>query len=103
MAARKSVVVIGHGMVGHRFVDALRAGPYGGRSKVVLRNDELTPAEERVAALAAKGMTNKEIAAAIVVSAKTVEAHLGRTYRKLGVRSRAELAAQLSEASRDES
>ena len=58
--------------------------------------DELTPAEERVAGLAAQGLSNKEIAAALVVSAKTVEAHLGRTYRKLGVRSRAELASQLA-------
>jgi DNA-binding CsgD family transcriptional regulator len=55
---------------------------------------DLTEAERRVAALAAAGRTNPEIAAAAFLSVKTVEAHLSRVYRKLGVRSRAELAAQ---------
>ena len=62
--------------------------------------DELTPAEKRVAALAAQGLSNKEIASTLVVSAKTVEAHLGRTYRKLNVRSRTELAAKLADSVR---
>jgi len=57
--------------------------------------DELTAAEERVALLAAGGMTNREVAATLVVSPKTMEAHLGRAYRKLGIRSRAELGALL--------
>lgn len=62
--------------------------------------DELTPSELRVARLAASGLTNREVAAALVVSPKTVEAHLGRAYRKLGIRSRAELGALMgSEAS----
>ena len=56
----------------------------------------LTAAEERVAALAAEGRSTKEIAAALVVSPKTVEGHLTRIYEKLGVRSRAELAARLA-------
>lgn len=55
---------------------------------------ELTDAERHVAGLAATGMTNPEIAAAAFLSVKTVEAHLSRVYRKLGVRSRAELAAR---------
>jgi DNA-binding CsgD family transcriptional regulator len=54
---------------------------------------ELSAAERRVAALAAGGATNKEIAAELFMSVKTVEAHLSRVYRKLGVRSRTELAA----------
>ncbi len=55
---------------------------------------DLTDAERRVAALAAAGRTNPEIAAEVYLSAKTVEAHLSRVYRKLGVRSRAELASR---------
>jgi DNA-binding CsgD family transcriptional regulator len=53
--------------------------------------NELTPSERRVAELAASGLTNASVAARLVVSAKTVEAHLSRIYRKLGIRSRAEL------------
>jgi DNA-binding CsgD family transcriptional regulator len=54
--------------------------------------DGLTPAERRVAALAASGRTNREIAAVLAVSAKSVEWHLGNVYRKLGIRSRKDLA-----------
>jgi DNA-binding CsgD family transcriptional regulator len=57
----------------------------------------LTPSEERVARLAGAGRTNQEVAAALMVSPKTVEAHLARVYRKLGIRSRAELGAQMAE------
>jgi DNA-binding NarL/FixJ family response regulator len=55
--------------------------------------DRLTPSEQRVATLAASGLTNREVAATLVVSDKTVEAHLARAYRKLGIRSRAQLGA----------
>jgi DNA-binding NarL/FixJ family response regulator len=57
---------------------------------------ELTRAESRVAELAAQGLANKEIAAALVVTVPTVEAHLSRVYAKLGIRSRAQLAARLT-------
>ena len=43
----------------------------------------------------AAGATNREVAASLFLSAKTVEVHLGRIYRKLGVRSRTELARRL--------
>ncbi|MDY6999439.1 MAG: LuxR C-terminal-related transcriptional regulator [Actinomycetota bacterium] len=52
----------------------------------------LTAAEHRVAELAAAGCTNRDIAAALFISPKTVEANLARTYRKLGIRSRSQLA-----------
>jgi len=52
---------------------------------------ELTPAEQRVAELAAQGRSNKEIAAALYITVSTVEAHLSRAYAKLGVRSRSQL------------
>jgi len=58
--------------------------------------DGLTPGEQRVAELAASGLKNREIAAALFVSPKTVEANLARVYRKLGVHSRAELATRWS-------
>jgi DNA-binding CsgD family transcriptional regulator len=57
-------------------------------------SDELTETELRVAQLAAQGRTNKQIAAELYMGTSTVEAHLSRVYRKLGVR-RAELAARL--------
>ncbi|OBB60080.1 LuxR family transcriptional regulator [Mycobacterium sp. 852013-51886_SCH5428379] len=55
------------------------------------RDQGLTPSEHRVAELAAGGMSNRDIAAALFISVKTVEANLGRVYRKLGVRGRASL------------
>jgi DNA-binding CsgD family transcriptional regulator len=56
----------------------------------------LTPTEARVAELAASGLTNREIAVYAFISPKTVEANLTRIYRKLGIRSRAELGVRLS-------
>jgi DNA-binding NarL/FixJ family response regulator len=60
----------------------------------------LSPTEQRVADLAASGMTNRAIAAALFVSPKTVDTNLTRIYRKLGVHSRAELARRLSDGAR---
>lgn len=63
-----------------------------GRGKAgVARKATLSPSERRVAELAASGMTNRTIAAAMYISPKTVEANLARIYAKLGIRSRAEL------------
>jgi DNA-binding CsgD family transcriptional regulator len=56
----------------------------------------LTPAEERVAALVAEGKTNREVAAALFLSERTVEGHLSHVFGKLGVRSRTELARVLA-------
>jgi DNA-binding CsgD family transcriptional regulator len=60
----------------------------------------LTPTEERIARLAASGLTNNEIAKRAFVSAKTVEANLARAYGKLGVHSRAELGRVMLERDR---
>src|SRR5262249_2040105 len=56
----------------------------------------LTQRELRVALVVADGATNKEAAARLFLSPKTVEFHLGHVYRKLGVRSRTELARRLA-------
>lgn len=56
---------------------------------------DLTEGERRVAELAASGLTNREVAARLFLSPKTVEANLARAYRKLGIHSRAELGARL--------
>jgi DNA-binding CsgD family transcriptional regulator len=55
-----------------------------------------TPAERQVTRLAADGLTNREIAEKLFLSEKTIEAHLSHAYRKIGVRSRTELARQLA-------
>ena len=57
---------------------------------------ELTDNELLVSQLAATGSTNREIAARMFISRRTVEANLARAYRKLGIRSRAELGAALA-------
>ena len=62
--------------------------------------DELTETEQRVAELAAQGRTNKEIASELFMGVSTVEAHLSRVYRKLGLRSRTELAGRISPVAR---
>jgi DNA-binding CsgD family transcriptional regulator len=54
---------------------------------------QLTPQELQVALTVARGATNKEAAAQLYLSPKTIEKHLGSAYRKLGLRSRTELAA----------
>ena len=72
--------------------DLERAAP--GRS-----TGALTPAERRIAGLVAQGNRNREIASALFMSIATVEGHLTRTYRKLGIRSRSELARLISDGS----
>ena len=60
-------------------------------------SDDLTPTEEQVATLAGAGRTNREVARSLFMSPKTVEANLTRIYRKLCLRSRAELALRMLE------
>jgi DNA-binding CsgD family transcriptional regulator len=76
-----------------RWVEQARAelGRIGGRSPEA----GLTRAEMRVAELVAQGRTNREVAAALFLSERTVESHLTHAYAKLGVRSRTELARAL--------
>jgi len=60
--------------------------------------EQLTPTERQICELAVAGLRNAEIAARLFLSGKTVEANLSRAYRKLGVRSRTELAGLLPAA-----
>jgi DNA-binding CsgD family transcriptional regulator len=66
-------------------------GRIGGRT----RQEGLTAAERRVAALVAEGRTNREVAAALFLTERTVASHLTHVYAKLGIRSRTELARRL--------
>jgi DNA-binding CsgD family transcriptional regulator len=90
----------------HEIFDEIGARPWaakarrlmGGPGRTTERGDEanLTPAERRVAQVVAGGATNREAAARLFVSIRTVELHLTSVYRKLRIRSRTELAARLS-------
>jgi DNA-binding CsgD family transcriptional regulator len=71
--------------------EELRASGETARPRDPSLVDRLTPRELEIAIQAADGLTNKEIGARLFLSPKTVELHLGRVYRKLGVRSRTEL------------
>jgi DNA-binding CsgD family transcriptional regulator len=62
-------------------------------------SEGLTPAQQRVAELVLAGMSNREIASTLYMSLRTVETHLTKIYRELGVKSRAQLAAKLATAS----
>src|SRR6185437_12321745 len=57
---------------------------------------DLTATEQRVITLVAAGQTSREVASALVMSVRTVDSHLGHIYRKLGLRSRTELALWVS-------
>lgn len=63
------------------------------------RSGKLTPSEQRVAELVASGMKNRDVAATLFISPKTVEANLARIYRKLGIKSRAELGRHIGRPS----
>lgn len=93
-----------------RTFEQLDAGPWAERARSELRATgatarkrafstayELTPQELQIALMVADGATNQEAAAALFLSAKTIEYHLSKTYRKTGVSSRGELATLLAD------
>jgi DNA-binding CsgD family transcriptional regulator len=90
--------------------DRLDARPWAERARAELRasgetmtstgngGEQLTPQELQIALLVSQGRTNAEIGRAVFLSTRTVEFHLSRTYRKLGVASRTELTRRLASA-----
>jgi DNA-binding NarL/FixJ family response regulator len=64
-------------------------------------DQRLTPSQRRIAELAASGMTNRDVAAALFISLKTVEAGLTSVYRKLGITSRTDLGNRMNQLNAD--
>lgn len=79
-----------------RVYDELQATGEKARRHIPIGVEALTPSERRVAELAAKGMTNREVAQTLVVTIKTIETHLSAVYDKLGIRSRKKLPEALA-------
>jgi DNA-binding CsgD family transcriptional regulator/tetratricopeptide (TPR) repeat protein len=88
--------------------DAVGAVPWAERARTQLRasgitvrrrgpgaRDQLTPQELQIARLVADGKTNRDVAATLFITQKTVEFHLTRIYRKLEIRSRSELVRRM--------
>jgi DNA-binding CsgD family transcriptional regulator len=90
--------------------DRLDARPWADRARAELRasgetavspsvgGEQLTPQELQIALLVTEGRTNAEVGRAVFLSTRTVEFHLSRAYRKLGVASRTELTRRLTSA-----
>jgi DNA-binding CsgD family transcriptional regulator/tetratricopeptide (TPR) repeat protein len=76
--------------------DELLASGARPRRSAISGPGALTPSEARVARMAAEGRSNRDIAQTLFVTLKTVEVHLSNAYRKLGIRSRAQLADSLN-------
>lgn len=88
----------GASVLAGRAFEELKATGARPRSFVRTGIDALTPTERRISGMAAKGLSNPDIAQALFVERKTVENHLGNVFRKLDIRSRDELDRILSPA-----
>ncbi|MFF2198830.1 helix-turn-helix transcriptional regulator, partial [Streptomyces sp. NPDC058157] len=78
------------------------AGPRAPSAPAGAAPAPLTDAEHRVAALAADGLPNRAIAGELAVTPRTVEQHLTKAYRKLGIRGRPQLATALERTATEE-
>ncbi len=95
-AALDAATRLGAAALAARARDELIASGARPRRAAQSGRDALTPAELRVAALAARGLANREIAQALFLTVKTIETELGHAYAKLGIRSRRELPGALA-------
>jgi DNA-binding NarL/FixJ family response regulator len=86
-----------------RAADELAATGATARPRRLLASEPLTSQETRVALLVARGLSNREVAAALFLSPKTIEHHLASVFRKRGFRSRTELASTFAKAAQEKS
>ena len=86
------------GALGERAHEELIAAGARPRSRALSGVESLTPSERRIAAMAAEGMTNRDIAQALFVTPRTVEMHLSNAFRKLEIGSRTQLVDALARA-----
>jgi DNA-binding NarL/FixJ family response regulator len=104
-AALETFERLGARVWAERATSELRATGQTSAKRTEAASARLTPHELQVALLVSQGMTNREAAAALFLSPKTIEYHLGQIYRKLDVRGRAQLARlmamELPEGERD--
>jgi DNA-binding NarL/FixJ family response regulator len=91
-AAHQQLSDIGAEAFAERARNELQATGERARRREVSTLTDLTPQERQVGTLAARGLTNKEIASELYISSRTVDYHLRKVFRKLGVESRRQLA-----------
>jgi DNA-binding CsgD family transcriptional regulator len=97
-AAVSAFVDSGASIWSERALTELRATGERARRRVVATHDELTPQELNVTRLVCEGLTNREVAERLFLSPKTIETHLVHVFRKLGVRTRTELAHRFKDS-----
>ena len=95
-AARGTFDALGARAWAERADQELRATGEGGWQPTVSQAELLSPQEAQIAQLAARGLSNREIAQRLYLSHRTISSHLYRIFPKLGITSRAQLAAVLS-------
>jgi DNA-binding CsgD family transcriptional regulator len=100
--AHKLFVEFGMDAFAERARVQLEATGEHARKRTFETRDDLTPQEVQVSRLAAEGATNQEIAAQLFISPSTVDYHLRKAFRKLGVKSRHQLKPHLLQSARAE-